>query len=80
FIGMEIHEFHHLISLGFGPQRSGFLSGFFALVGTHGLHVASGCVINNVIDRDIDGLMARTRNRPMVTGCVPVPFALLYGV
>ena len=44
------------------------------------LVVASGCVINNVIDRDIDGLMARTRNRPMVTGCVSVPFALLYGV
>ncbi|MEX3968336.1 cytochrome o ubiquinol oxidase subunit III [Paraburkholderia sp. EG286B] len=42
FIGMEIHEFRHLTSLGFGPQRSGFLSGFFALVGTHGLHVTSG--------------------------------------
>ncbi|MGF6732897.1 cytochrome o ubiquinol oxidase subunit 3 [Paraburkholderia youngii] len=42
FIGMEIHEFHHLVSRGFGPQRSGFLSGFFTLVGTHGLHVASG--------------------------------------
>lgn len=42
--------------------------------------VASGCVINNVIDRDIDGLMARTRNRPMVTGSVSVPKALLYGV
>jgi protoheme IX farnesyltransferase len=44
------------------------------------LVVASGCVVNNVIDRDIDGLMARTRNRPMVTGSVSVPFALLYGV
>ncbi|MCX5543765.1 heme o synthase [Paraburkholderia sp. CNPSo 3076] len=44
------------------------------------LVVASGCVVNNVIDRDIDGLMARTRKRPMVTGCVSVPFALLYGV
>jgi len=44
FVGMEINEFHHLIALGYGPQRSGFLSGFFALVATHGLHVTSGLV------------------------------------
>lgn len=44
FIGMEIHEFHHLIAEGHGPNRSAFLSGFFALVGTHGLHVASGLI------------------------------------
>jgi protoheme IX farnesyltransferase len=44
------------------------------------LVVASGCVINNLIDRDIDALMARTRNRPMVTGRVSVALALLYGV
>lgn len=29
---------------GYGPQRSGFLSGFFALVATHGLHVTAGLV------------------------------------
>ena len=34
---MEICEFHHLIVNGMGPDRSGFLSAFFALVGTHGL-------------------------------------------
>lgn len=44
FIGMEINEFHHLIAEGFGPDRSGFLSGFFTLVGTHGLHVTSGLI------------------------------------
>lgn len=44
FIGMEINEFHHLISEGAGPSRSAFLSSFFTLVGTHGLHVASGLV------------------------------------
>jgi len=44
FIGMEINEFHHLIVEGFGPDRSGFLSGFFTLVGTHGLHVTSGLI------------------------------------
>ncbi|GAA0535560.1 cytochrome o ubiquinol oxidase subunit 3 [Rhizomicrobium palustre] len=44
FIGMEIHEFAKLVEEGAGPSRSGFLSGFFTLVGTHGLHVTSGLV------------------------------------
>jgi cytochrome o ubiquinol oxidase subunit 3 len=42
FIGMEINEFHHLIEEGNGPGRSAFLSAFFSLVGTHGIHVSSG--------------------------------------
>jgi cytochrome o ubiquinol oxidase subunit 3 len=42
FISMELYEFHHLVEEGFGPGRSGFLSSFFTLIGTHGLHVASG--------------------------------------
>jgi len=42
FIAMELHEFRALILEGNGPGRSGFLSAFFTLVGTHGLHVASG--------------------------------------
>ncbi|MGE7992603.1 cytochrome o ubiquinol oxidase subunit III [Pseudomonas sp. NPDC089554] len=44
FIAMEIYEFHHLIVEGYGPQRSAFLSAFFALVGTHGLHVTAGLI------------------------------------
>jgi len=44
FIGMELNEFHKLIEEGYGPNRSGFLSGFFTLVGTHGLHVTSGLI------------------------------------
>jgi cytochrome o ubiquinol oxidase subunit 3 len=44
FLGVELYEFHHLIHEGAGPQRSAFLSAFFALVGTHGLHVTFGCV------------------------------------
>ena len=44
FLALEIYEFHHLIELGAGPQRSAFLSAFFALVGTHGLHVLFGCI------------------------------------
>lgn len=44
FIGMELYEFHHLISIGAGPDRSAFLSGFFALVGMHGVHVTIGLI------------------------------------
>ena len=42
FVLVELYEFYHLIHEGAGPQRSGFLSAFFALVGTHGLHVTFG--------------------------------------
>ena len=42
FIGMELYEFAHLIGEGNGPERSAFLSAFFALVGCHGLHVTAG--------------------------------------
>ena len=44
FLGLELYEFHHLISEGAGPQRSAFLSSFFTLVGTHGLHVTVGII------------------------------------
>ena len=44
FLGMEISEFSHLVSIGAGPDRSGFLSAFFTLVGTHGLHVSVGLI------------------------------------
>lgn len=44
FIIMEVHEFRTLILEGNGPDRSGFLSAFFTLVGTHGAHVASGLI------------------------------------
>ncbi|MBE2168732.1 cytochrome o ubiquinol oxidase subunit III [Cobetia sp. cqz5-12] len=44
FIAMEIYEFHHLIVNGHGPDKSAFLSAFFTLVGTHGLHVTVGLI------------------------------------
>ena len=44
FIYLELYEFIHLIHEGAGPQRSGFLTSFFALVATHGLHVSFGIV------------------------------------
>ncbi|HEY6642639.1 cytochrome o ubiquinol oxidase subunit III [Povalibacter sp.] len=42
FLSLEISEFAALVAAGAGPTRSAFLSAFFTLVGTHGLHVAGG--------------------------------------
>lgn len=44
FVGVELHEFSGLVAEGAGPQRSAFLSAFFTLVATHGLHVTIGIV------------------------------------
>ena len=44
FIGIELTEFAHMIHEGATPQRSAFLSAFFTLVGTHGLHVSCGLI------------------------------------
>jgi len=44
FILMEIREFHGLVLEGHGPDRSGFLSAYFTLVGTHGTHVTFGLI------------------------------------
>jgi len=65
FVGMEIYEFHHLIQEGFGPDRSGFLSSFFGLVGTHGLHVSFGLLWMLVmfIQLFTKGLTEKTRPR-----------------
>ncbi|HEY3777623.1 MAG TPA: cytochrome (ubi)quinol oxidase subunit III [Rhizomicrobium sp.] len=42
FILLEISEFAALHAKGDGPTRSAFLTGFFTLVGCHGLHVTVG--------------------------------------
>jgi cytochrome o ubiquinol oxidase subunit 3 len=44
FLTMEGREFASMVAAGAGPSRSAFLSGFFTLVGTHGLHVSLGLV------------------------------------
>lgn len=67
FMGLELHEFIDLISQGAGPDRSGFLSAFFTLVGTHGLHVTAGMIwmvvlIGHVLRR---GLTEANRTRLM---------------
>jgi cytochrome o ubiquinol oxidase subunit III len=42
FVVMEVSEFSRLIVQGYGPSKSGFLSAYFTLVGTHGTHVTIG--------------------------------------
>lgn len=44
FLGMELSEFHRLAIEGNSWHRSGFLSSFFTLVGTHGLHITIGLI------------------------------------
>jgi cytochrome o ubiquinol oxidase subunit 3 len=67
FLGIELHEFAHLIELGATPQRSGFLSAFFTLVGTHGLHVTFGTIwlVTLMIQVGRHGLIAANRRRLM---------------
>jgi cytochrome o ubiquinol oxidase subunit III len=67
FVGIELHEFAHLIDEGYGPQRSAFLSSFFTLVGTHGLHVTFGIVWLLTLMAQVGrhGLIAANRRRLM---------------
>ncbi len=67
FMGLELHEFVQLINDDAGPNRSAFLSAYFTLVGTHGLHVASGMIwmlvlVAHVLRR---GLTAANQTRLM---------------
>jgi len=65
FVAIELIEFAHLFHEGAGPQRSAFLSSFFALVGTHGLHVSFGIVWLLVLMVQVGryGLIAANRRR-----------------
>ena len=65
FVAVELYEFHHLIHLGAGPQRSGFLTAFFSLVGTHGLHVSFGIVwlVTLLVQLKKHGLIAENKRR-----------------
>ncbi|MBX4190592.1 cytochrome o ubiquinol oxidase subunit III [Candidatus Saccharibacteria bacterium] len=44
FLTLELQEFNNLYSEGNSWRRSGFLSSFFTLVGTHGAHISVGLV------------------------------------
>jgi cytochrome o ubiquinol oxidase subunit 3 len=42
FLALELNEFSHLVVDGHSWRSSAFLSAFFTLVGTHGLHITIG--------------------------------------
>ncbi|EGP58491.1 cytochrome o ubiquinol oxidase subunit III [Agrobacterium tumefaciens F2] len=67
FLAVELYEFYHLIAEGAGPQRSAFLSAFFALVGTHGLHVTFGIIwlVTLMFQVSKHGLIAANKRRLM---------------
>jgi cytochrome o ubiquinol oxidase subunit III len=44
FLGLELNEFHRLIIEGNTWQKSAFLSSYFTLVATHGLHITAGLI------------------------------------
>jgi cytochrome o ubiquinol oxidase subunit 3 len=67
FVGLELSEFAHLIGEGATPMRSAFLSSFFTLVGTHGLHVSFGIIwmITLMVQVGQKGLSATNKRRLM---------------
>jgi cytochrome o ubiquinol oxidase subunit 3 len=67
FLGIELYEFHHMIHEGATPQRSAFLSAFFTLVGTHGLHVTFGTIwlVTLMFQVGKHGLIAANKRRLM---------------
>ncbi|VVE82995.1 cytochrome o ubiquinol oxidase subunit III [Pandoraea sputorum] len=67
FLSLELYEFATLIHEGAGPWRSAFLSSFFTLVGTHGLHVTFGIIwlITLLVQIGKHGLTAPNRRRLM---------------
>jgi cytochrome o ubiquinol oxidase subunit III len=67
FLTLELTEFAHLIHDGAGPGRSAFLSSFFTLVGTHGLHVTFGVIwlLTLMVQLARGGINETTRRRLM---------------
>ncbi|MDF3831746.1 cytochrome o ubiquinol oxidase subunit III [Cupriavidus basilensis] len=65
FIAMELYEFAELLHAGAGPGVSAFLSSYFSLVGTHGLHVSCGLLWILIMMHQIKcfGLDGVTRRR-----------------
>jgi protoheme IX farnesyltransferase len=59
-----------------GHIRPGLL---LAAMGGQALVIASACVFNNVIDRNVDSRMARTKKRAIVQKTISIPAALIYG-
>lgn len=64
FLILEVQEFRHLVAEGNSWQRSAFLSSYFTLVGTHGVHITIGllwiCVLlKQMMSRGLSGNIMR---------------------
>ncbi|WP_456268338.1 cytochrome o ubiquinol oxidase subunit III [Kushneria sp. AK178] len=70
FVGLEVYEFVHFVHEGAMLQTSAFLSSFFTLVGTHGLHVTSGIIWGIILVLQIasKGLNEGNKSRLMCLG------------
>lgn len=69
FIGLEVSEFLSLISDGHTIRTSAFLSGFFTLVGTHGLHVSLGFfwILGLILQLSRHGITPVTTRKVQIT-------------
>lgn len=67
FISIELYEFANLIHEGATPQKSAFLSSFFTLVATHGLHVTFGLIwlFTLMVQIQVKGLIPANQRRLM---------------
>lgn len=65
FIAMEIYEFHNLYTEGNIWSKSAFLSSFFTLVATHGIHVTVGLMwmITLIFQVNIYGMTPITKTK-----------------
>ncbi len=65
FVSIELYEFRHLIHVGASPQSSASWSSFYALVGTHGLHVSFGLLwmIVLIVQARMYGLTVANKRR-----------------
>lgn len=68
FVAIELNEFIHLIHEGASWKRSAFLSSFFTLVGTHGIHVSVGLLWMGVLMAEVclRGIIVTTFRRLVI--------------
>ncbi len=67
---------------GFALASKGHLNPLLFLATLVGLSsiIASACVFNNYIDRELDAKMVRTKNRPLVKGLISIRNAVIFAV
>ena len=65
FLGLELKDFAQWAAAGAVPSRSGWLSALTALLGTHGLHVAAGClwIVVMMVQVQVFGLRSEVKLR-----------------